>query len=260
MKTQDLKKQLDSLIKFLDKKEFEELEIIEWICNCVSLFTLLKVNGNIISGFIKTFKHVEIMRSAYGYIKDTEIGPFHRLEHKEKYLFGDDGLSWRNPQKETLYITLAFSTAENIIKNREDTERLIPKSLVTFFKEKPEYSQIYSSLQTMEQNFENRDAEGLAANSISLLGSIFNLEKSLASKDLSKQISNIKADKKLLEKFGVRSEVLTALDNSRILRNHLTSHKTIPIEYDVPFAVSLGTAYLVIMFLQITMSTGELIK
>jgi len=262
MKTQDLKNQLEKLTKFLGKKEFEGNEIVTWISQCVSFFSLLKVNEIIISGFIEPFKHVDKIKNSYGagYLADTEIGPFVYDETNKKYKLENFSFSWKNFHKETLPLSIAFVTAKKIIENYEDSEKLIPKSLINFFESKPKFTPIHSSLQLMEQNYEAKDSEDLAANSIALLGSILGLESTLIGKDLSKQISNIKCDKTLLDKFGVRSEVITALDNSRILRNYLTSHKSIPIEYNVPFAVSLGTAYLVIMFLQITMSTGELIK
>ena len=58
------------------------------------------------------------------------------------------------------------------------------------------------------------------------------------------------------EKFGVPKEFCYALNNSRLLRNIKSVHKTRPMRYDIPFLVVLGSAYLIIMFLEMTIATG----
>ncbi|MFZ2969795.1 MAG: hypothetical protein WA063_01460 [Minisyncoccia bacterium] len=261
MKREEQKRQLESLKNYIGNYSYSAEQIINWVSNCVAFFSSIEVNESIISGFMRTFEEKE-KKSGDLMNVSTFIGPFQSLSSGGLYTIRNGNDYWRsgNIHAEMVYINIAFQAAENILNNLEESERLIPKSLINFFKDKPEYSQISSSLELMEQNFENKDAVGLSEKAIALLGSILNLESTLAGKDLSKQMRQIQSTQVLKDKFGVRKEVITALDNSRILRNYLSSHKNIPIEYNVPFAVSLGIAYLVIMFLQITMATGILIK
>lgn len=260
MKIVELKKQLNQLKDFLGTNSHSAKQIIEWVSNCVAFFSSVGVNDSIISGFMRTFEEKKEKSSNSIPTLSKSIGPFEGVLGTSVYSIGENYWNHRNIHAEMVYINIAFKTAENILNSLEESERLIPKSLISFFKDKPEYSQISSSLELMEQNFENKDAVGLSEKAIALLSSILSLESTLAGKDLSNQMRQIQSTQALMDKFGVRKEVITALDNSRILRNYLASHKNVPIEYNVPFAVSLGTAYLVIMFLQITMATGILIK
>jgi hypothetical protein len=262
MKVEEVKKQYKLLHQFYLTNPHSGSEVIKWVSSCVAFFSSIGVNGSIISGFMRTF---EPKTGSENPLSST-IGPFvsssgmdrYSLKGTNKYSISSS-FETGNIYTRTVYIDIAFQTAKNILGSLEESERLIPNSLINSLKSNLQYSQISSSLELMEVNFENKDSIGLATNAISLLSSIFNLEMALAGKPLSNQIRQVKSTKELLIKFGVRPEVLIALDNSRILRNYLSSHKNLPIEYNVPFAVSLGTAYLVIMFLQITMATGVLI-
>ncbi len=261
MAAKELKKQLISLREFLDKDTYSAEEIVDWVSGCVAFFSAIGVSDVIVSGFMKSFEYTEHAAANTMIIFSTNIGPFIGDLDTKVYRKKEDWtyLSKGNIHSETIYLKIAFKTAESIISNFEEAQRLVPKSLVAFFSEKPEFSQIYSSLVLLEQNFKDRDSISLATNAIALLGSILNLETSLVGRDLSNQLRQLQSNASTIAKFGVRGEVIFALDNSRILRNHLASHKNVPIEYNVPFAVALGTAYLIIMFLQITMATGILI-
>lgn len=262
MKSNELKNELNELQDFLQGKTFSASEIIRWVSSCVAFFSSINMNESIISGFMGTFanKAQEIKNNA-ALFEPSRLGPFTKNRGNSCFIL--DRRDLFSPDRifsDMVYIQIAFTTAENILNSLEDSERLVPKSLIKSFSEKPEYSQIFSSLELLQQNFEARDSVGLASNGIALLGSLLNLEPSIKGKDLSAQLRKLQSDHKLRIKFGVRKEIICALDNSRILRNYLATHKAVPIEYDIPFSVSLGGAYLVIMFLQITMATGEVIK
>lgn len=255
MKVKKLKQDYRKLYGFLSRKNIGTRDIVDWISDCVAFFSTVKVNESIISVFMDSFKEGEVwdgLRGHFGPFAATIVGYYSMKD--ENSIFKSGNLYGRRVATE-----IAFRTAKSIILNLEDAERLVPKTLLIYFNENTSYSQIASSLEMMEQNFEKKDAQALAQNSITLLESILDLEQSLVGQDLSNKLRRLCADTTLLDKFGARKEIVHALDNSRLLRNQLTTHKSIPIEYDIPFAVSLGTAYLVIMFLQITMATGILI-
>ena len=259
MKTQDLKKELQKLKNFLDKNSFSDSELIKWVSSSVAFFSKIKMNEPIVAAFLNTFNPEKDGQKKDISSYSHRIGPFVRSFGEQKYVCKHDYFGVDSVDAKMVYIAVAFQTAETIIQNLEESERLVPKSLLGFFKIDSKYSQIFSSLELMEQNFENKDADGLAKNSLTLLESTLGLELALKGLDLSKQLKKLCANQVILDKFGIRKEIIYALDNSRLLRNQLGAHKDIPIEYDIPFAVALGIAYLVIMVLQITMATGILI-
>lgn len=256
MRVAQLKSKLRKLQDFLDQGGSAE-HVIAWISECTAFFSSLGMSDSIVSGFMRTFEHEKTPDLP---VLGVDIGPF--KGNTSNFLsLENDWLSFRgNRHTEKLYIDIAFKTAENIIDSLEESERLISKTLIGFFGGKTEFSNISSSLELMQENFEKQDSVGMALNAIALFENILELEPSLRGLELSKKIGRINADPQLQEKFGTRREVLCALDNFRILRNHLVTHKNIPIEYNVPFAVSLGASYLVVLFLQTTMAAGILVK
>lgn len=261
MRNEELRKQLEELRLFLEPDiKRSANEIVNWVSKCVAFFAAIEMNESIIQGFMRAFETKE-MATSDGVLISSNLGPFQATHdpHFSPRVFTSI-YDKEYAHDEILYIRIAFQTARNIIEKSEDAERLIPKSLVNFFTERTQYSHISSSLELLEQNFENKDSSGMIANSMTLLGSILDLDQTLKGKELSLQLKNIRANKELMEKFGLRAEIQSALDNSRILRNNLASHKSLAIEYNIPYAVALSAAYLVIFVLKIVMAEGELIK
>lgn len=259
-KIQLLTKALEKLKDFVrEDKSYSAEEIYNWVSNCVAFFASVGMNESIISGFMSTFKSRVRGNGMARAMQPSEIGPF--SDHSGGYKLVYDIFDYDSVHKKSLYLKIAFTTADKIIENLEESERLIQKPLIQFFESRSEYSHIKSSLELMDKNFQDKNPDALLDNTITLLESIFGLEPSLAVKDLSGRINVIKNDPSLKKKFGdVRPEILQAFHNFRMLRNQLGSHKNVPIQYDVPFAVALSAAYLAIMFLQITMATGQIIK
>ena len=254
-----MKDKLLQLKRFLEGDHSEE-DVIEWISNCVAFFSSIGVAESIIVAFMHTF-YDEGPRSSDPNIIDftNRIGPFVN-RCGLSFSLTKDMIGTRNDRKKIIFIDIAFKTAEDIIDDMEESERLIPKALISFFEQKTQYSHISASLRLMEQNFKNNNSDGLLKDALTLLDSVLDCEPQLCSYKISIKLRQLQTDSALLNKFGVRKEIITALDNSRLLRNQLSVHKNIPLEYNIPLAVSLGAAYLVILTLQITMATGNVIK
>lgn len=251
------RKELEKLKKFLQEKSSNKARIVEWISSCVAFFSSLKINESIITGFMKTFELKDEDTKTPIILRDQDIGPFKK--YGETYEFGD--FLSMDVDHEAMYIHIAFKSADNALCNLEEAERLIPKSLLNFFQENAHLAHIAASLELMERAFEEKNPDALLNNAITLLETIFGLEPSLTEKDLSKQINIIKGDPSIQSAFGnIRLEILQAFQNFRLLRNQLGSHKSIAMQYNIPFTVALSAGYLTIMFLQITMSTGSVIK
>jgi len=157
-------------------------------------------------------------------------------------------------------IKVAFYNADFVISSKQNEEKLIPNYLEKIELEN-KYPQIFSSLTVIEKSYEKKLSEDLCLHSITLLDSILNLESSLFDlKKISKKINKLQSSPEILKKFGVDKEFISALDNSRIIRNIKVAHKDLPLKFNIPFMVSTSFAYLVITFLEITICTGELIN
>lgn len=254
-----LKQELEQLKAFGKNEKYRAEQIYNWVSNCVAFFSSIGMNESIIAGFMSTFEDKTERKNTSLVLEPSKIGPF--TDHSSGYVLSHDIFDDDSVHKKSVYLKIAFTTADKIIENLEDVGRLAPKPLMEFFKGRTDLSHISSSLELMEQNFETKDSAALLDNVITLLESIFGLEPVLAGKELSKQINKVTSDSTLSKKFGdIRPEIFQALHNFRMLRNQLGSHKSVPIQYDIPFAVSLSAAYLAIMFLQLTMATGEVVK
>lgn len=259
LKAQEYREKLRSLVDFIDSKTvFQEDELLGWVLQCVSLFTELKINDEIIRGFMDTFE----FDISEDHLK--KIGPFfyHYDWDKEKesgYSLRGILIHFKYPSQDIYYVNLAFNAIAAVIRNIEDENRLVIKPIINSLSKFTEYKHIVSSLELMEKYYQDKDADGLIKNSLTLLDSIFELEQQLSSKDLCNKLRTICADIQLMKNFGISKELVFALDNDRLIRNVLT-HKKLPIKLNIPFLVSLGCAYLVIMVLESAMYAGVYFK
>jgi hypothetical protein len=228
-------------------------EVTNWVGDCAALFTTIRVPDAIVQCFMETFRPSP--SNELGAV--IEIGPFKATRDGYKI---QDGFLYDTVHANAIYIKVAFRTAANIIEELEEEESLVSSTLINLLQENTALNPITASLTALENNFQNRDAVGMTSNSIALLSSIFDLESTLKGRDLSKQIALVRCNDTLQKKFGIEKDVLYAIDNSRLIRNYKVSHKTLPIPYDIPLAVSLGSAHLILMVLFMTMAAGELIK
>lgn len=256
IKIEQLKKRLDSLEKFLDtKKCFQKSDLICWISGCVSLFVEIGVSEEIINKFMKTFEFEEGLGN-------ISIGPF-----CFSYGSGDSGYSYINSDiqdnlsRDIYYVNIAFTAAKAILQREQDEERLIPKFLITTISENGKYSNIFSSLELLERFYQEKNSDGLFKESATLLSSVLSLSPELKDKkDLGPMLMCLIDNEDVRKKFGIDPDFARALNNSRLIRNFKSVHKELPIKYDISFLVSLSCAYLVILFLEITISVGEIIK
>lgn len=256
---------------FNSKTSYTSEYVIRWVAECVALFTELHLSTEIIQGFMKTFEHDPPVENPYSFMdrgqKDDKIGPFKKGTHihgGEYSLDSGNSFSLERFKKNSsriYYVHIAFTSAHHAIQKIEEGDALVPKHLLTFFIDKKDYSNIASSLSLLEKAYQEKNSDGLVKNSVTLLENILDLEPALKKKDkISLKLRALLTDKALSDKFGVEKEFIFALDNNRLIRNHKSAHKNKPIKYDIPLLVSLGVAYLVLIFLEIAISRDELIK
>lgn len=268
IKIKQLKKKLEKQWKFFeDNNLYSEMKILGWVADSVVLLNEIGVSDIIIKGFIESFQLVERKANDGPYTSSKtvrELGPFISEEFHSgslsvyKY---SDTRTYKNAN-----IKIAYRSAMAILDKEIEDEKIVPKWLVNELEDNGNYDNIISSLEQIQSKYENRDSDGLTKNTITLLDSILDLDKELkVERVMSKKLIKLEDDTKIKDRFGVAKEFILALNNSRIIRNIKSVHKNGKTEYnikfyDIPFLVSVTFAYLVITFLEITISTGVLIK
>ncbi|MEK7072784.1 MAG: hypothetical protein AAB969_04385, partial [Patescibacteria group bacterium] len=179
MKKEQIKQyqlKLNKLRNFFDGRDrFTQNEIIDWVAECTATFTDIGVNESVISKFLEFFSikskkiefeygHLETFmnpkKDKYSVAVQT-IGAFEQ-EVIETAGLGENGVS--NMYKLTsglYYARVAYSTAQAILKRKLDEERLVPRWLLNVFSENEKFSNLFSSLELIESNYQDKDADGI---------------------------------------------------------------------------------------------------
>lgn len=250
---EQLEKEINYLDNFFEKEKiFHENKIIEWIAHCVALFSKIKVNNEIISNFLKFFGGFRTKRNETNFGMNSiiyEFGPFSKSQMTDYYeLTGS-----------LYYKKIAFTSARAILKSKQEEEKLVPSWLIKNLSDK-KYSNLISSLELIEKSYQDKNADGLVKNSLTLLDSVLNFDSKLKKKEPKGKLNCLIDNENERKKFGVSKDFVTALNNNRVIRNEEVIHKDLPLKYNIPFLVSLSFAHLVLLFLEITITTGKIIK
>ncbi len=264
------KSKIDKLGEFPTENFYNERDIIDWIANCVIIFTEVGVNNVILSNFLNYFsirvekvrmKVMDFMTEKTEFLDVRTIGSF--KEEVEEDGFGRKTITGRFiPRQGFYYGKIAFSAARAVLAKKLDEHRLVPRSLVDSLAEKENYNNLISSLESMQASYEDKDADKLATSCVSLLDSILNLDIELAKiSKLGGKLRILSDNQLMLNKFGVSKDLVNALNGSRVIRNEKIIHKkNIPIKYDIPFLMVLSFAYLVLFFFETINAAEDLIK
>lgn len=270
-----LRRKLKKLEKFTqEKEEFTENEIIDWISDCVTIFTEIGVNRVVIDDFLNffSFGSKEILNdkvSIPGREKDImtvkTLGPFEEKigysctssrTHKASVSCG-----CYNLQGNFYYGKIAFSCAMGILKKDVDEKKIVPSWLIEELSGRKECSHVVSSLKLIEIAYTNKNPEELTTNAATLLDSFLSFDAELKTKTkLSGKLNSLQEDKAKLAKYGISKDIVLALNNSRVIRNEKIVHKNIPLKYDLPFAVATSFAYLSLFFMEALILNGEILK
>jgi len=265
LRIEQLKNQLKKLEDYINSKAvFQKQELLLWIATTIAFLSEVGINSEIVNGFMRTFEFKNLRCGLRG---KPEIGPFvydfdindresgYKLENN--FFSFDTG----KPSQDIYYVRVAFTAIRAKLNREQEEERLVPKFIIDCLSNNGKYGHIISSLELIEQSYSNKDTDGLVKNSITLLGSILDLDDQLKDKgSLSRKLSMLNNNKVICAKFGIEKEYIFALNNSRIVRNIKSAHKNLPLKYDMPFVITSGFAYLIVMFLEITIATGEILK
>jgi hypothetical protein len=260
------KNRLDELEKFIDRTEpFQGQDLLKWISAMITLLVELKVDSNILSGFMKTFE-ISNDRDLVGMY--PKIGPFEyeydygyggQTKRESGYRIIGNTFNLRKPSGWIYYVRIAFVSARSILDGLQNENKIVPKFLIDLLSQNVKYSHIVSSLELIEQAYDSKTTDSLVKNSITLLDSVLDLDEKLKlAGKLSKKLTILNSDSTIRDKFSVSKEFVFALDNSRLVRNMQSVHKAPLLKYDIPFIVATSCAYLVVVFLENTLAKGDL--
>ncbi len=244
-------KQLE--LQVTSKQRIERDELTNWVSECVAVFSHLNVGSEIIKGFMNLFE------SSDGYTQ-SRGREYQNFEY------------WSNPSKQAdrikgfFYPNIAFTTARALIENIEEQERIVPQRLIDLLKSKAEYSNLVSSLESIQASYHSKDIENQLASTLGLLACLLNLHPNIFSIEGIKNQLKFLSDKKnksIINDFGVDSELFEIFHIFRYLRNKVSAHKvsanpkvTLP---KPPISVGYGFTSLVLLLLYGVMDRGVLI-
>jgi hypothetical protein len=142
-----------------------------------------------------------------------------------------------------------------------DEERIVPKWIIKDVSELDKVKILPSLLNSLEDSYQNKDANNIIVNTSSLLEYVLSLDSDLKRKrGLKGKILSLLENDDKLNKFGISKDVIIALNTFRVIRNEKIAHKKIPIKYNIPIIVSVSFASLVIFFLECLILNGEIIE
>ena len=232
------------LLSFLKKTNYiTGDDIREWISNCIVHFTEINVPQNIVAYFLTKMEYVTVRgkkrkeptlvrplgyynhldEDFYDeYYKERFIGPFGYIEDEGYIIKTDNRLSGQTGGHVKMTpILVAFKVAQNLINIFEDQNRIIPKILITELEKYNETKTTSFSLERIQNGFQIRDASMMLTSIITATDSVLKLIPELSKQeDLKPRIQTAHDRNDIYEKYLMNPQILWALNNSRIIRNH----------------------------------------
>lgn len=248
LKTGNLSKELDELERyFFENDSYIIDEIMEWSTKCIIMFELLNIEKGYINKFANRVNPQFKLNDGFGlYIGLDQVNP-NLLQIIE-----------RLPDRE-YDIRLVFNMARKKLEIFEEEQKLVPKFIFNNLPASQEFEVIKALLQSVEKSYTKKNPNELLSSSRTLMDEIFNLDSSLAGKDLSNKIRFLNTNQQLSKKFGINKEFLFGLDNSRLIRNTKLQHPKKIVSHEITFAIAVSCAFLVVTLLEFTIAAGELI-
>ncbi len=265
LEIQENKKRLHRLKSFLDRSKFTEGEIVEWVSDCVGLFSTIGVSEIIVQGFLRAFENhlvtektmthkftLPVDVSGIGDLRVFYFGPFERFSGGSSYskgLFND---------KSFLYLKVALKTSEDILNKIEDSERVIPKSLIDLF-DGTSLENIKTTLEIVQSKYEDKDPRGMISPLITATQNILNLIPEVRSeRKISKQILKLYDNPDLQKKYSLNKDVLWGMNTARIVRNEEVEHQKKEHEGVLNFVEIVGYTHLLVLSANSLFASGAI--
>ena len=174
---------------------------------------------------------------------------------RQGYLLIDHGTSL-DVSPFTTPVLVALSVSRSIVDRLEDEERLVSNTLIKLF-ESEKHQPIKLALESVETNYQTRDACGMMSSLITATELICKLIPELENeRKISKCLKQLFDDEKLLEKYKINQEIVWALNNARIIRNEEIVHLKQGHTGTVSMYEAVGYAHLLLLFTNSLLASG----
>lgn len=249
-------------------------EIREWIAESIVHFTEIGVPQNIVSYFLEKMEHVSIKGekipdSPLVFVgvqpvlnKEEEnsfIGPFQYIKNEGYQINSENRLTNKSGGKVKMTpVLVAFEVAQNLINTYKDSNSIVPNILITELEKYTETKALSLSLKTIQTNFEKNNMNSMLTGVTTSTELTLNQISELTNcTKLKPKIQKAYDTKAIYIKYSINREVLWALNNSRIIRNHnehglSTSNNTTTYE-------AISYTHLLCLLISSILSSGNLI-
>lgn len=272
LKIKGWRKTQKKLLGFIEgKKKATGDEIRAWIADCIVHFTEIKMEQNIVAYFLSKLEYSEkeVVKENFGSVtipgpvpKDTEIsiGPFvFDYENGDGYIIkASHRLNIKTGGRTQMTpILVAFRVAENIISNYEESERLIPLTLINEFNTEKNQG-IFIALKSVQNSYEKRNVENMLTPLITATDLVCDLVPEMSRlTNVSKKIKKFYETKSLHSKYNINKEILWALNNARIIRNfdiHNPQKENHTTLYE-----AVGYSHILVLFINSLLASGKIV-
>jgi hypothetical protein len=257
LRAQQLKNRLEELRNFInlgrDGSDLRLNDLMDWVTNCVVLFYELKLDTNVINGFIETFdsKKLSITNGGAFYQNDYNVFAYRYAYRGRMYFY-----------------EIAFRLANESINNIEEKSRLIPKWLIPELNNSgnSQLDTIAAVLEKLEESYQQKNATEITSSVITLLECILDLESTVkeCSNNVSGKIEFLlnRENSSILRKFGEKNQVkqiLKNLDSSRVIRNLKIDHPQNIKNSEVTLVSAALSATVIMVLLESVIVKGDLV-
>jgi hypothetical protein len=254
-RAQYYKSELDRLYAFLkldnDGQTYTPSEIRIWVGECTSIFLVLNLPDTLVNKFLQSFDSKNI--------DYDNGGAFMRLNGNPDYIY-------RTGFRDRLYyFDLVFKVAFEIVNQLEEQNRFVPKYLIELIRNIGNTT-LESLLDELENAYTSLDGQKLITTANSIVDLLLDLQIVLkAKRNLGSKLTTLidRSNSIIRSDFGDESQIMDiaiALNNSRVIRNTRMIHPHGILSTSISSAQAISYSSLVILFLEITLSTGKLLK
>lgn len=222
-------------------------KILEWTAECSSLFVSLNVPPTIIQGYLSFFED---------YFN-------HSVKNREVYIWSTPNVASERITN-YFYINIAFKVAEANASKMVESDGLVKKALIEILRKDSRLLNVVNGLESMEIAYRSDNPESLMTSSQSVLESLCDIAEDLKRlKNMELKLIAIKTNPKMKGLFGVQDWIVDCFLNIyKPIRNKMVTHKKtlLPYTTPIPMSVATGYAFLVLIFVDMSLTHRKLIR
>lgn len=211
----------------------------KWIVEAIVHFVNVGVDPTIINIFFEGLRfNDDGSRVTHGAYSKSHFGGY-----KRKFLLVKPE---NNPY--TTPIEIALKVSRLLVDKYEDSEKIIPKSLLALFNDEKNLP-IKLAFEGIESNYQSGNAKGMASSVVTAIDLLTaGIDELTDIKSLKIRLEKLHQSKELFEKYEINREIIWALNTARIVRNYEVEHLDLASSGEVIMREAVGTAHILVLF------------